>query len=292
MGEKREIDIRESVRVATDNEFIMAKGLQDLSIKARKLLYIAISQCRRTDKGFYEYSLSIPEFASMMDIATTNVYKEAYKITAELTSAKITIVPEGRKRFTHYPLTSICEYDDNSYLRIELNPRMTDFLLALKGSFTQPLLNDFLKMNSPYSMAIWHLFQREMHSKKPFISEVIQFDITLEELRKVTGCQEKLKQLSEFKNRVLDKALREIRDNCGVDITYINLKKERTVIGFRFSAISQFHISEDKISQGVKDKTRLKMLEMKSKKSELSSKEKQEYDYLVSHCKQMELDFD
>ena len=254
MKNKREINVNDNVRVVTDNEFILAKGLQELSIKARKLLYIAISQCKRTDKGFYEYSLSVSEFARMMGIATTNVYQEAYKITEELTSAKITVVPEGRKRFTHYPLTSICEYDDNACLRIELNPRMTDFLLALRGSFTQPLLNDFLKMNSPYSMAIWHLMQREMHSKKPYVSEIIQFDLSLEEIRKVTNTHDKFERLSDIKRFVLDKAIREIKDNCGVVITYENLKKGRTVVGFRFSAISQFHISEDEIPQEVKEK--------------------------------------
>ena len=51
----------------------------------------------------------------------------------------------------------MCEYEHTGVLKFQLNRDMTDFLLELKGDFTQPLLEDFLKMKSHYSMAIWHL---------------------------------------------------------------------------------------------------------------------------------------
>lgn len=254
MSQKRELDTRESIRVVTSNEFVLARGLSSMSLKARKLLYLAISQCRKTDKNFYEYRISIPEFADLMEIAPSNLYADAYTITKELAGATISVLEEGHEKFTHYPLTSICEYDENSCLRIELNPRMTDFLLDLRGSFTKPLLEDFMKMGSPYSMAIWHLMQRDMHSRKPGVTDVIEFDLSLEELRDVTGTLDKLPQLVHFKERVLDKALREIRDNCGVDITYTNIKTGRTVTGFHFIAKSPFHIDAEKVPMEMQDR--------------------------------------
>ncbi len=243
MGQKRKLDTRDSIRVVTANDFIVANGLQNLSIKARKLLYITISQCRQTDKEFYEYEISVPEFAKLMEISSSHVYEEAFKITEELASTKISI--ESKKGFRHYPVTALCEYDENSYLRIELNKKMTDFLLELKGSFSKPLLEDFLKMKSCYSMAIWHLMQKKMNSKKPFANEVIAFEISLDELRQVTGTQEKFKRLSDIKRYVLEQALKEIKTNCGIIITYENVKKARTVIGFKFVAKSQTY--NDKI---------------------------------------------
>ena len=96
-------------------------------------------------------------------------------------------------------------------------------------------------------MAVWHLMQREMHSKKPGVTQALEFDLTLAELRSVTGTENKLKQIGQFKDRVLDKAIREIRDNCGVVVTYTNIKKSRTVIGFHFSAISEYHVNEQDI---------------------------------------------
>ncbi len=87
-------------------------------------------------------------------------------------------------------------------------------------------------------MALWHLFQKEMKSFKPMMTQRIEFDISLEELRAVTGTEKKLKQIGQFKERVLDKALKEIKRNCWVNITYDNIKRGRTVTGFRFTAES------------------------------------------------------
>lgn len=291
MNELKKIDTRESVKTVTSNSFITAKGLEKLSLKARKMLYVAISQCRQNDKNFYTYEISVKDFAELMNITPEAVYSEADKITDELLSGVLRVIPEGKKYFKKYSLFSMCEYEHDGVLRFKLNPDMTAFLLELKGDFSQPLLEDFMKMNSPYSMAIWHLMQREMHSHKPDLTNVIQFDLSLEELREVTGTQDKLKQLGEFKKRVFDKALREIDENCGVKITYENIKKGRTVVGFRCSAVSVFHIDESKIPQKVKDRARLGVLKIQSRQRELTPEEQAEYDLLVANSEQMELKF-
>lgn len=226
-----------------------------------------------------------------MGIATESVYAEADKITDELMSGVLRVIPEGKKYFKKYSLFSMCEYEHDGVLRFKINQDMTAFLLELKGDFSQPLLEDFLKMKSPYSMAIWHLMQREMHSHKPSITNVIQFDLSLEELREVTGTQDKLKQLGQFKERCFDKALREIDENCGVKITYENIKKGRTVVGFRCFAVSVYHIDENKIPQNVKDRARLGVLRIQSKQRELTLEEREEYDALVENSEQMELTF-
>ena len=244
---KRELNTKENVRTVTSNQFITACGLEGISLKARKLLYIAISQCQKKDTEFYEYSITIKEFADLMGIASTNVYQEAKKIAMELMKGYISIVPEGTKDFEMYSLFDFCKYKDGEGLTFRLNSDMTDFLLNLTGNFSQPLLYDFLKMRSPYSMAIWHLMQMKMKSKKLGVTATTSFDISLAELRKVTGCIDKLKQVGEFKKRVLDKALREIFDCAGVKITYQNIKVGRTVEGFRFFAEGVAHIDLSKI---------------------------------------------
>ena len=292
MGKINKIDTRESVKTVTSNNFITAKGLDKLSLKARKMLYIAISQCKQNDRDFYAYEISVKEFAKLMNITPEAVYSEADKITDELMTGFLSVVPEGKKYFKKYSLFSMCEYEHDGVLRFKLNPDMTTFLLKLKGNFSQPLLNDFLRMNSPYSMSIWHLMQREMYSRKPNLINTIQFDLSLKELREITGTQNKLKQLGEFKKRVFDKALREIEENCGIKITYENIKKGRTIIGFRCAAVSTFHIDESKVPQKVKNDTRLKALKIKSKVEGLTPEEQEEYNFLsVNAEEQMLLQF-
>lgn len=236
----KSIDKRASVKVGTDNNFITAKGLEKLSLKARKLLYIAISQVRKCDNEFYEFSITPIEFAELMNINVSNVYCESESIAQELRSLGISCQIDDRT-IREYNVFSYVQYSDVSDIIFKLNYDMTDFFLNLRKNFSQPLLIDFLQMKSPYSMAIWHLMQREMKSKKPGTRR-IEFYLSLEELRQVTGTTAKLKQLVHFKERVLNKALREIKEVCSVKITYSNRKRGRKVIGFDFIAQNMYSI--------------------------------------------------
>lgn len=97
-------------------------------------------------------------------------------------------------------------------------------------------------------MSIWHLMQREMKSRKTGITDICQFDLSLEELRSVTGTTDKFERLSQFRAKVLNKALEEIKDNCGVVINYNDIKKSRKVIAFHFIVRSLYYIDPVDIS--------------------------------------------
>ena len=208
MNEIKKIDTRESLHTVTDNGLIDAQELPSLSLNARKLFYVAISQCKQTDEAFYEYETTPAELAEMWGIDRSNVYREADKITTELMKIVITL-RTGKKSFQKRHLFEKCAYDDDAKLTFKLHNEMTDLLLGLKKDFSKPLVWDFMRMRSPYSMAVWHLFQKKMQSTKPLIHQVIQFEASLEELRAVTGTEKKLRQVGQFKERVLDKGIEE-----------------------------------------------------------------------------------
>lgn len=243
MNEIKEMDTRKNLKVVTSNSFITAKGMENISLKARKLLYLTTAQIQLGDTEFFEYKIKASEFAELMGISASHVYEEADKITDELMKLYISVVPEGKKKFKKYHVIRTCEYDDEAYLKVKIDDEMLGFFVGLKKNFSKPELFDFLKMNSNYSIEIWHLMQREMRSNKP-AARRIEFYLSLEELRQVTGTTEikSYDKLSNFKNRILDKALREIKDNCATKITYTNKKKGRTVIGFDFVAINEYGI--------------------------------------------------
>lgn len=249
MAKKKEraVDTRDSVRIVTSNGFITAYGADKLSLKARKLLYIALSQVKQGDKEFFECRLTPLEFAVVMGIDVSNIYAEVENITAELMPLFIWVDRGDGKHFKTYTVFSKCEYEiGTNDIVFKLNQDMTTFLLGLNKDFSKPLLHDFMRMKSPYSMAVWHLMQREMKSAKPNHTETIEFDLSLAELRQVTGTEDKLPQMVHFKERVLDKSIKEIRDLCGVDVTYTNIKNGRIITGFHFTArnIYGFDINE------------------------------------------------
>lgn len=281
MGKRKEMDTRNSLRVVTSNEFIILEGLERLSLKARKLLYLTASQCTINDDEFYEYKISVIAFAAMMEIEPSNVYQEADKIAGELAAFALPFKNVGAERFKYIPVTSLSEYEDG-YLKIELNKRMTDYLLHLASNFSQPLLYDFMKMKSTQSMAIWHLMQREMQSKKPGTRR-IEFYLDLDEMRRVSGTVDIYKKIGMWIVRVLDKAIREISDCCSTQITYTYVKKGREVVGFDFVATNEhgIDITDYTPSQDVVNKCRLFELKQLQSERNLTEEEASEYENLL-----------
>lgn len=241
----KEVDRRESVKVVTSNELITAAGPEKLSLQARKLLYVAISQCRKTDRDFYGFELTAKDFADLMGVSVKAVYKESDKVTNELMSGFVRIQTK-KDNYRKYSLFSYCDYS-KGILSFKLNPDMTGFLLDLKRDFSQPLLEDFLHMKSEMSMAIWHYMQKQMHSKKPRIGSAIEFTCDLQTIREITGTTDTFNRISDFKRYVWDKAIREIKDNCGVNVEYTAIKKGRKIIAFECIAKSSMdtHISPE-----------------------------------------------
>lgn len=287
---KKEIDKRENLRVVTSNSLVSAGDLSKLSLNARKLFYLAIAQCKMGDTAFYEYETTPAELAEMWEIDRSNVYREAENICMELMKIVLT-VHTGERDFDMYHPFRSCKYQDDSKLVFQIDSKMSDLLLGLKRDFSKPMLWDFMRMRSPYSMAIWHLMQREMKSFKPMMSAPIQFDLSLEELRRVTGCENKLKQIGEFKVRVLDKAIREIRQNCLVKIRYDNLKTGRTITGFRFTAESFWGtMDESKLTLRRRQLIRKHNLKEKQKAGTITAEEKEELYELLLETEQLTIE--
>ena len=290
MDEAKKIDKRDSLRVVTDNSIIDAGDLPKLSLDARKLFYVAVSQCRQNDNEFYQYETTPAELAEMWGVSRQAVYKIAKQTCKELMGIVITL-PNGAKGFKMRHLFEKCDYDNDAVLTFKLHYEMTNLLLGLKKDFSKPLVWDFMKMRSPYSMALWHYFQKEMHSFKPMMSSPIMFDASLEELRKVTGCENKLKQLSQFKERVLDKALVEIKKNCWVKITYENIKRGRTVVGFRFLCESIFGtIDPETMPPRLQKITRKADLTRKKAEGTITPEEFDELQELILELEQMTIE--
>ena len=288
MDEARTINSKESIKVVTDNKLITASGLSKLTLKARKVLYLIMAQCKQTDEGFFLYEITPGELAELLGVGRNYVYETADEITNELMGKYVKVKQEGARSFKKYTLFSLCEYDDDRILRIKLNQDMTQLLLGLRQSFTQTLLADYLRMRSVYSMAVWHLMQREMKGRKPG-TDRISFYLSLEELRAVTGTEDKLKQTGQFKERVLDKAIREIRDVCGVDITYENKKRGRAIVGFFFTARGFFDLTDYQPTKETLEKIRKHDLGMKAREGTITPQEFDELQSLVLKYNQLNL---
>lgn len=232
----REIDTRPNIRIVTSNDLISARGLSELSLYGRKLFLLAIAQCRKTDKEFFCYEISVSDFAKLIGVRKNHIYETAREISNELMHTTIEVVnnPEKRK-FRIFTLFAVCDYDD-SRLYFQLNSMLTEFLLDLRKDFCQPLLSNFLPMKSASTMAIWHLMQREVQKIQCDSDEkaTFRFKLTLKEIRTATGTEEKYERISQFKGKVLDHALKELNQLQLAKISYSDVKSGRFIVAFEF----------------------------------------------------------
>ena len=288
---KRELDKRENIRVVTSNELIVANGLEKLSLNARKILYLAIAQCRKNDKEFYTYSVSPKDLSEMFGIDISGIYHEADSVTDELMGLFLKITKGEKKSFKKKHVFENCEYDEEHMISFELHKDMGELLLGLTGNFSQPALWDFVKMRSKYSISVWHLMQREMHSRLPSVTTPTEFELSLQELREVTNTTNKFERISQFKDRVLNTAIKEIRENLLADIVYDDKKHGHTIVGFRFTAVSCLGIV-DKESLTLRDRQRIRKAQLIRKKAEggISKQEQMELDYINNELYQMQLE--
>lgn len=287
MGEIKTVDTRDSIKVVTSNDFITIPEISGLTLKARKLLYLALAQCRKDDKGFYHYEVTPEILSEQFNIGRNHVYEVADKLSSELMGLRFEVRENGKKKFMKRHVFDKCDYDDDSVFRFELHKDMTDYLLGLKRDFTQLLLADVMKMKSIYSIAIWHLMEREKQSRKVKIGKPIEFDLTLDELRVVTGTENKLKQVGQFKEKVLDKAIREFEYCRLAKVSYTNIKNGRTVVGFHFVMESLWGTYSPTPAQEEQLKKRIRKLDLMKKMNQGQISEK-EYDELQKL--QLELD--
>mgnify|MGYP003584471203 CR=1 FL=1 len=84
-----------------------------------------------------------------------------------------------------------------------------------------------LRLKKDYSLDFYHLAKKHQ--------TMGGFQITLDELFEQLGLPESYQDLSNLKKRVIKPSLDEITANTDIDLSYENIKKGRSVVGFKFT---------------------------------------------------------
>lgn len=136
---------------------------------------------------------------------------------------------KGRKKVNKSRFVQRASYsEDGGYIEIMFGNDVIPLITRLSEQYTEYELAQIKDLNSIYALRIFEmLMQWSGIGKTPVIK--------LEDLRGRLGIEEgQYKQMSNFKIRVLDFAVKEINDNTNVTVEYSQEKEGRTIIGFIF----------------------------------------------------------
>lgn len=228
---QKQLELDKNMMVQIRNDGITAN--QDaMTTQEARLLRLVIMQINKTDKELSDYEINIQELAEFLGINTTQtLYDDIYDICDRLTKKRIAVRTESTKNpWSFHPWMAEASYD-GSVVKLALNQKIKDYVLNFHDLFTQYEMFNILELRSYYSIRIYEILKMKYTS---CYKNKNKFDFSLEELRGMTGTEEKFKQIGIWKMRVIDIAEREINEKTDLLIQVKPIKRSRKYIGFRF----------------------------------------------------------
>ena len=232
--------LTESHYVVQSNNLIAGK--QSLSLNAAKILRTAIMQIQRDDEELKPYIITTRELAELLHITNDNIYRVIDNVSDELIGSYVEARTDygAKKKFKKINWVSFCEYDSFIGFAIKLNPDMKPYLLNLKERYTQYTLDNILSMKSVYGVRIFELINEKIKTRTLPRTGVF-VEMTVRYIRECCDCEKKYERFSQFKARVLDRAIEEINRVTMYRVNYDYIKTGRTVTGIRFHVNSFYH---------------------------------------------------
>lgn len=232
--------IDKSNYVVQSNEVI--QGKQSLSLNSAKLLRSAIMQIKPEDNELKPYVVTIPDLAKLLGIPRQDVHRDIDAITDEIIKNPLYIREEvkGRVKWVKCPWVSMCKYDSNDGVFIQLNEQMKPILLNLQSNYTQYTLDSILTMKSVYAIRVFELLQSKI-MEKVLPRNGVDVVLTVEEIRIACDCLEKMKNFSAFREKVINRAINEINEKTTYLVSYADIRKGRSITGFLFHVNMWYH---------------------------------------------------
>lgn len=235
---------RREVTFDMDNYVVMANNMilhsaSNLTLNEIKLLRFFIMQTERDDKELFQYTTSVTQLAESLEISKELLYRELEEMTEHLMKEVIEIGSRKDDRWIMFHWVDVCDYE-NGKLTVKISDELKPFLVGLRGSFTRYHLSDIIGLNSIYAIRIYEVLNGYMNENNlPHADVAIEISISIEELRRITGTEDKFERFSNFKSKVIDTAIKEINQKSNYHVTATPYKDGRTIAGYDFLIESQ-----------------------------------------------------
>lgn len=223
-----------------DNNYVvqsnnLISGKQSLSLNGAKILRTAIMQIQPEDIDLKPYVISTNELAELLHISKDNIYRVIDSASNELMGSYAEARTEygAKRKFKKINWVSFVEYDSDIGFAIKLNSDMKPYLLNLKERYTQYTLDNILSMKSIYGVRIFELLSEKIKTKT-IPRGGVNVEMSMQYLRECCDCEDKYERFSQFKARVLDRAIEEIERVTTYRVKYDYIKKGKAVTGIRF----------------------------------------------------------
>ena len=220
--------------IVKDNDFIEAS--HSLDLVEQRIIFLAIIKARKNSDKVEEtlsneFVIHASEYMEAFNVERHTAYECLKNGVEGLLNAKFIYRYENKNNnIAHrgYNLTSWIEYvDKEACVSVKFSPDVVPLIVGLNKKFTSYELQQIVNLQSRYAVRLYELLIRWRDTKI--------LKISLEELRFCLGIKKtEYILMSNFKNRVLDLAVRQVNKFTDITTNYIQKKEGRKIVGFEF----------------------------------------------------------
>ena len=219
----KNIESERNQLVVKDNDLIR-KARYNLTVNQQKIIAYLISKIKPSDTELKKYEISIQDFCELCGIQKDHFYSEIKDIVDNLDNKTFWV--ETKEKIFKFRWFSEFEIIKGSgKINITLNSNIKGYLIDLKENFTQYELYNILALRGKYTIRLYEFFKSYsfMHEKK----------VEINELKNVLQAEHYI-NYKDFRNRVLDKAVKEINEYTDIEVSYTTENKGKKVIALTF----------------------------------------------------------
>lgn len=199
-----------------------------LALNQKRLLMLAISEL--DSRGCENAALEIKavDFANEYQIDTSTAYTELSKACKGIMrKPPISIQMDGFVREIHW--TEYCDYYTSSgKVFLKFTEKIAPHLTQLESQFTKYKLSRVTGFRSTYS---WKLFELIMQFKRTGLLRISKEEFA----DSMEASATHRKDFGAMRRRIIDPAIKEIREKDGLEISYTVTKRGRQVTGLEFT---------------------------------------------------------
>lgn len=221
----------------------LARSGQELDLNEKRLLLLAMSRIRSSDKELFTHKIGMSELATHLG---SNPYARAERAARGLLR-RLVYVPTENGGFKEFQWTTVAEYVPSesselgeSYVKIRLNEELAPLLLELRERYNTIPLLDLLPMESFNGQRLYEILWHDSHGgEKKVLTYAItdlKFSLgmrTLEQRGSKKVWVEKYKAWRDFR-KMLERAQEEFLTHGRLRFTFDALRQGRAIQQVRF----------------------------------------------------------
>lgn len=210
-------NIPENEKITQHNALVHSR--QTFTLLQQRILALAVAQIQRSDDGKEIYKVRIRD---LIELGTsTEIYSRLNKEAKDLVGKVVTrkgVKSNGKRFFEHWSMLKKASYEEGTgILEVQFHSEIQQMLFDLKGEFSSAVAVEKASCQSVYGVRIYEMLVSHWRFG--------EWEVPVEDLRHSLGLEDKYKNFSHFRTRVLKKAQKDVQKHTNMRFTWKELKR-------------------------------------------------------------------